>query len=248
MWIGLISLFPEMVAGALSQGVVSRAIASDSLRMHYFNPRDFTHDRHRTVDDRPYGGGAGMVMLVEPLRAAVSEARATAPSDPPVVLLTPQGSVFSQNTAMTAKDWPGLILVCGRYEGVDQRFIEGCVDLEWSIGDFVLSGGELPALVVIDAIARHLPGTLGNRMSALDESHLDGMLDYPQYTRPESDGLGGVPKALLSGDHNKVAAFRREQALLRTYDRRPDLLVGKTFDPTDQALFAGYFDSKDGDV
>ena len=236
MWIGVVSLLPELIAGATSAGVFSRAVANGLITLQVFNPRDFTTDKHRTVDDKPYGGGAGMVMMVEPLRAALQAAKEAAPCDVPVVLMSPQGQVFSQSAAAEHSRQTGLILICGRYEGIDERFVSRYVDAEWSIGDYVLSGGELPALVVMDAIARHLPGTLGNSLSIIDESHLDGTLDYPHYTRPvEAEGLN-VPAELLSGDHRKVSLYRRREALGRTFERRPDLLVRRLFSDEDREL------------
>jgi tRNA (guanine37-N1)-methyltransferase len=161
MWLGVITLFPDMFDSVAREGVFSRAIESGLVTMKFFNPRDYTTDRHRTVDDRPYGGGAGMVMKVQPLQAAVEVAKQQAPANTPVILMSPQGRTFSQADVALFSGVDGLILVCGRYEGVDERFVKQCVDLEWSIGDYVLTGGELPAMVVMDAIARHIPGTLG---------------------------------------------------------------------------------------
>lgn len=236
MFLGIVSVLPELLRGALSEGVVSRAIKQGILRVEIFNPRDFTADRHHTVDDRPYGGGAGMVMMVEPLRRALEAARAVAPEHTPVVLMSPQGKVLTQDLSLEYSRRPGLILVCGRYEGIDERFIDAYVDAQWSIGDYVLSGGELPALVVLDAIARHVPGTVGNQQSIIDESHLDGTLDYPHYTRPVDTDAGEVPEVLLSGDHKRVSDFRRREALARTLARRPDMLTGRVFDERDQRL------------
>lgn len=180
MWLGVISVLPELIAAATSGGVFARAVSSGLITLEVYNPRDFTADKHRTVDDKPYGGGAGMVMMVEPLSAALQAATAAAPAHTPVVLMSPQGRVFDQSVAVAQSRLPGLILICGRYEGIDERFVRCHVDAEWSVGDYVLSGGELPALVVMDAIARHIPGTLGNSLSIIDESHLDGTLDYRQ--------------------------------------------------------------------
>ncbi len=237
MWIGIVSLLPELIVAATrSGGVVGRAIEQGRLTLQTFNPRDFTADRHRTVDDKPYGGGAGMVMMSAPLTAALDAARQAAPAPARVVLMSPQGRVFDQAMAVSSSNDEALILICGRYEGVDERFVRQHVDQEWSIGDYVVSGGELPALVVMDAIARHVPGTLGNRLSIFDESHLDGTLDYPHYTRPvESDGVK-VPAELLSGDHREVARYRRREALYRTFERRPELLVRRVFSQEDREL------------
>jgi tRNA (guanine37-N1)-methyltransferase len=249
MWIGIVTLFPEMFAPLTGAGVLGRAVREGGLELAFFNPRDHALDRHRTVDDRPYGGGPGMVMRVEPLLGAIEAARAAwrARSDAantdgagaataPVVYLSPQGPVFRQEKARAFAGVPGLILVAGRYEGVDERAIELAVDEELSIGDYVLTGGELPAMVVIDAVARHLPGTLGNSASALAESHLDGLLDYPHYTRPENAGGREVPPVLLTGDHAAVRRWRRKEALGRTWTRRPELLAGRDWTPEDRNL------------
>ncbi len=257
MWFGIVTLFPEMFDAVRDNGVFGRASDTGLLELHCFNPRDYASDKHRTVDDRPYGGGAGMVMMVPPLTDALAAAMAVAPTKPLVVLLSPQGKQFDQDLAISlaassadtapqggdesvralgADSFLSLILVCGRYEGVDERFIAAHIDEEWSIGDFVLSGGELPAMVVMDAIARHRPGTLGNRMSVIDESFLDGRLDYPQYTRPESVGGIKVPAPLVSGDHKKMTQFRHRTALQRTLERRPDLLTGRLFKREEREL------------
>ncbi|MDP6186052.1 MAG: tRNA (guanosine(37)-N1)-methyltransferase TrmD [Pseudomonadales bacterium] len=236
MWLGVISLLPEMFDAVSNDGVFGRALASGRLTLNRYNPRDFTKDKHRTVDDRPYGGGPGMVMMVEPLRQALAAAKADAPADTKVVLMSPQGKRFDQGLALTEAASPGLILICGRYEGIDERFVSQYVDAEWSVGDYVLSGGELPAMTVMDAISRHLPGTLGNQRSVIDESHLDGTLDYPHYTRPEIVGTQSVPQELMSGDHNRTTRYRRSLALQRTMERRPDLLTGRLFDPLDRQL------------
>ncbi len=241
MWIGILSLLPEILQAGTSGGVVSRAVAAGIVDLNLFNPRDYTTDRHRNVDDKPYGGGAGMVMMNDPLTAALGAAKDAAPQGSPVVLMSPQGQVFNQQQAVAAADFPGIILVCGRYEGVDERFVQRHVDLEWSIGDYVLSGGELPALVVIDAIARHIPGTLGNSLSIIDESHLDGTLDYPHYTRPVEYAGVRVPDILLSGNHTKVNEYRRREALGRTFDRRPELLTGRVFSERDRKLLSECF-------
>jgi tRNA (guanine37-N1)-methyltransferase len=214
------------------------------IDVEVFNPRDFARDRYKTVDDRPYGGGAGMVMMAETLRLALEAAKARAPEGVRVVLMSPQGVTFNQQMAVQQSQRPGMIVVCGRYEGVDQRFVDKHVDEEWSIGDYVLSGGELPALVVMDAIARHVPGTLGNSLSIIDESHLDGTLDYPHYTRPvETEGTA-VPEVLLSGNHTRVAQYRRREALQRTFDRRPEMLTCRVFNDTDRKLLQECFASE----
>lgn len=224
MRIAVVSLFPAMLREALAHGVVGRALERGILEVHCVDPRDYTQDVHRTVDDRPYGGGPGMVMKVEPLTAAVRAAAAAVPRGSRRVFLGADGERFEQAAAREASQWPGLILVAGRYEGVDERFIESEIDAQWSIGDYVLTGGELPALVVIDAIARLLPGTLGSEESAVQESFSNGLLDWPHYTRPASLDGRQVPEVLLSGDHAAIGRWRLKQALGRTWLRRPDLL------------------------
>jgi tRNA (guanine37-N1)-methyltransferase len=241
MWLGVITVLPEMFDAVSSSGVFSRALNQGIISLNCYNPRDFATDKHRTVDDRPYGGGPGMVMMVEPLLRALEAAKSDAPENTRVVLMSPQGEVFSQAKGIDCGQMPGLILICGRYEGIDERFIQRHVDEEWSIGDYVLSGGELAAMVVLDAIARHLPGTLGNQMSVIDESHLDGTLDYPHYTRPEKLGLDVVPAELLSGNHKQMSRYRRREALKRTLDRRPDLLTGRVFSQEDRKLLEECF-------
>ncbi|MCP5181062.1 MAG: tRNA (guanosine(37)-N1)-methyltransferase TrmD [Pseudomonadales bacterium] len=228
-WFGVVTLFPEMVQSACEFGIFGRAVHSGLLQVATFNPRDHATDRHGTVDDKPYGGGAGMVMMAPPLLAAIAQARDAALAAGcrrcPVVLLSPAGDRFDHRMAAASAAEDGVILVCGRYEGVDQRVIDQAIDREVSLGDFVVSGGELPALVMMDAIARLRDGTVGNAESLNFESHLDGWLEYPQYTRPEIVAGQPVPSVLLSGDHQRVAGWRREQAFLSTYRRRPDLLV-----------------------
>ncbi|HKS93325.1 MAG TPA: tRNA (guanosine(37)-N1)-methyltransferase TrmD [Gammaproteobacteria bacterium] len=224
MRIEVVTLFPEMVHALLGFGVTGRAAERGVLRVGAWNPRNYATDARGTVDDRPFGGGPGMVMQVEPLRAAIRAARQTAGRDAPVIFLSPQGRCFDQQEAQRLAGLPAMVLVAGRYEGVDERLIESEVDAELSIGDYVLSGGELPALVVIDALARLLPGALGDEDSALQDSFMHGLLDYPHYTRPETvDGLR-VPAVLLSGDHAAIRRWRMQQALGRTWLRRPELL------------------------
>jgi tRNA (guanine37-N1)-methyltransferase len=220
----LVSLFPEFASSLASHGVVGRAITRGLVTLDCWNPRDFADDPHRTVDDRPYGGGPGMVMKFEPLAAAIQAARAAAPQGSPVVCLSPQGAVFDQALASRFALLPGLILVAGRYEGIDERLIETEVDLELSIGDFVLSGGEIAAVAVVDAIVRLVPGVLGDQESAQQDSFMSGLLDHPHYTRPEVVRGMSVPEVLLSGDHAKIARWRHKQALGRSFVRRPDLV------------------------
>ena len=224
MHIAVVSLFPVMLRDALSHGIVGRAIERGLLNVDYHDPRQHTHDVHRTVDDRPYGGGPGMVMKGEPLRAALQAAAGHMPAGSRRVYLGADGQRFEQAMAREASSWPGLILVAGRYEGVDDRFIETQIGEEWSVGDYVLSGGELPALVVIDAIARLLPGVLGSAESAVQESFSAGLVDWPHYTRPAIWDGRSVPDVLMSGDHAAIQRWRLRQALGRTWLRRPELL------------------------
>jgi tRNA (guanine37-N1)-methyltransferase len=236
MRIAVVSLFPSMLREALAHGVLGRAMEREVLEVAYFDPREHTRDVHRTVDDRPYGGGPGMVLKVEPLRDALNAARATLPAGTRAVYLGADGVRFDQERARAARSWPGLILVAGRYEGVDERFVECEIDEQWSIGDYVLTGGELPALVVIDAIARLLPGTLGSEESALQESFSDGLLDWPHYTRPISVGGREVPEVLVSGDHAAIRRWRLQEALGRTWLRRPELLERRGLSREERAL------------
>jgi len=224
MRIGVVSLFPEMVARIADYGVVGRALDSQLVSLDIENPRDHTDDVHRTVDDRPYGGGPGMVMKVAPLARALQTSRERMPAGSPVVCLSPQGAVFNQTLAERYAALPGMILLAGRYEGIDERLIESQVDEEISLGDFVLSGGEIAAMAVIDAVVRLLPGVLGDDQSAKQDSFAEGLLDCPHYTRPEVVEGRSVPDVLLSGDHANIARWRYKQALGRTHLRRPDLL------------------------
>lgn len=221
----VITLFPELVRTVSEHGVAGRGFEQGLLQLVTWNPRDFTHDRHRTVDDRPYGGGPGMVMKPEPLLGALAAAQRETGRHAKVVLLSPQGSVLTQASVRDLARCEGLILIAGRYEGIDERFIQQYVDAECSIGDYVISGGELAAMVLIDAVARMLPGVLGDAESALQDSFMEGLLDYPHYTRPESWDGRVVPEVLLSGDHKRIARWRRKQALGRTWQRRSDLLA-----------------------
>lgn len=240
--IAVISLFPEMFEAVTDYGVSGRAVERGSVELACFNPRQFTQDRHQTVDDRPYGGGPGMVMLAEPLQSAVAAARdwlqsrGVEPAQAPVVYLSPQGKVVDQALLQQGSGWPGVIFIAGRYEGIDERFIALEVDAEWSIGDYVVSGGELPAMVVIDAMVRLLPGVLGHADSAAQDSFAEGVLDCPHYTRPVEYRGMQVPAVLLSGDHKKIARWRSDQSLLRTATRRPELLDRLTLTNEQQAL------------
>ncbi len=236
MRVDVVTLFPEMVETLLRFGITGRAVERGLLTVATWDPRDDTHDRHRTVDDRPYGGGPGMVMKVRPLRDALRRARAATESCGRTIYLSPQGRPLNQDGVRELAREPRLILLAGRYEGIDERLIEAEVDEEWSIGDYVLSGGELAALVVIDAVARLLPGALNDRESAEQDSFMDGLLDCPHYTRPEELDGRRVPAVLLSGDHAAIARWRRRESLGRTWLRRPELLVGRLLDAGDRAL------------
>lgn len=240
MHIEVVSLFPELVETGVGFGVIGRAMQRGLASMGTVNPRDYAVDRHRTVDDRPYGGGPGMVMKVEPLRQAISQARENAPAGAPVIYLSAQGKVFNQARAEELAALPGIILVAGRYEGVDERVIEQEVDEELSIGDFVLTGGELPALVVIDSVLRLLPGVLGDEDSAAQDSFSTGLLDHPHYTRPEEVEGARVPDVLLGGDHEKIRRWRLKQALGRTWQRRPELLAVLKLDDEQQELLSEF--------
>ncbi len=224
MRIDVVTVFPDLIAAATGYGVTGRAIDRGVASIATWDPREYANDRHRSVDDRPYGGGPGMVMKYEPLAEALAAARSRAPEGSPVVYLSPQGRVFDQATAKRYAALPGVILLAGRYEGVDERFIEAQVDEELSLGDFVLSGGEVAAMAVIDAVVRLLPGVLGDDESAAQDSFMEGLLDCPHYTRPEEIEGQRVPDVLLSGDHAEIARWRMKQALGRTYERRPDLI------------------------
>lgn len=239
MWIGIISLFPEMFKAITEYGVTGRAVKQNLLQVETWNPRDFTFDKHKTVDDRPYGGGPGMLMMVQPLRDAIRAAKSTAckqGGEVKVIYLSPQGRKLDQTGVQELAENQNLILVCGRYEGIDERLIQTEIDEEWSIGDYVLTGGELPAMTLIDAVARFIPGVLGKQASALEDSFADGLLDCPHYTRPEVlDGLE-VPPVLMSGHHEQIRKWRLEQSLERTWLRRPELLESLALTDEQKAL------------
>ena len=222
-WFGLVTLFPEMFEAFLNQGVTGRAVKKGLLTAQVFNPRDYTTDKHRTVDDRPYGGGPGMLMMVQPLTDAINAAKAAAGEGVKVIYLSPQGSTLNQTMAKRLVHDKKLILVAGRYEGIDERVIQTLVDEEVSIGDFVLSGGEIPAMALMDTVARLVPGVLGHQQSAELDSFEDGLLDCPHYTRPEVLDGKQVPQVLLSGNHEKIRLWRLKQSLGRTWQRRPDM-------------------------
>jgi len=227
--IDILTLFPLMFQGPFSTGIFQRAIDRKLVNVNIHNIRDYTHDKHHTVDDYAYGGGAGMILKPEPIFEAVESIKSDislgkSDGELPVILLTPQGRLFSQQIALELSEYSHLILICGRYEGVDERIREHLVTDEISIGDYVLSGGELAAMVVVDAVVRLLPGVLGSEASPLDDSHSTGLLEYPQYTRPAIYRGWSVPELLLSGNHAQIAKWRREQAIIRTLQRRPELL------------------------
>ena len=224
MDIDVITLFPGMFDAITDYGVTSRAVKKGLLAVNCWNPRDYTEDRHRTVDDRPYGGGPGMVMKTGPLENTLDDIYGQQSIDRKVIYLSPQGQTFDHNMAKELSALPGLILLSGRYEGVDERFLDDRVDLEISIGDFVLTGGELAAMLMIDAMARQIPGVLGNDVSAAEDSFVEGLLDCPHYTRPEEYKGKKVPEVLLSGNHAAIRSWRLKQSLGRTWLRRPELL------------------------
>ena len=240
MRIQVITLFPDEFRSLVGLGVTGRAITDGKVQLDVLNPREFATDRHRAVDDRPYGGGPGMVMAIEPLRSTIRKARQNARSNARVSLMSPQGQVLEQRNVAELAQREDLILVCGRYEGIDERLIELEIDEEWSVGDYVLSGGELAAAVVVDAVLRLQPGVLGDDLSAAQDSFSDGLLDCQHYPRPEqAEGLV-VPPVLLSGDHAAIERWRKKQSLGRTWLRRPDLLEGLDLDEESRALLAEF--------
>lgn len=239
MKIGVITLFPEMFA-ALQASIPGRAQKAGLLQLDFWDPRDFTSDKHHTVDDKPYGGGPGMVMKAEPLLAAIGAAKNSLGGQTTVIYLSPQGKPFNQAAAQQVLKREKLILIAGRYEGIDERVLDTAVDEEWSIGDYVLSGGELPAMCVIDALARLIPGVLGDAESAVQDSFASGLLDCPHYTRPEEIAGLKVPDVLLSGDHKAVAQWRLQQALGKTWLKRPDLLKNYLLNAEEQVLLAAF--------
>lgn len=241
MRLDVVTLFPALVAAVAEHGIPARARERGLLELVSWNPRDYTTDRHRTVDDRPYGGGPGMVMKVEPLRAAIRAAREAAPPAP-VIYMSPQGRTLDQDAMRRFSELPRLIVVCGRYEGIDERLIEAEIDEEWSLGDYVLSGGELAAMVVVDAVARLLPGALGHEDSAAQDSFSDGLLDCPHYTRPEEIDGRLVPEVLMSGNHAAIERWRRKQSLGRTWLKRPDLLARLELDDASRRLLNEFID------
>lgn len=245
MRIGIITLFPEMF-GSLHYGITGRAISKGLVDLDFWNPRDFVSQempsahKHRSVDDRPYGGGPGMVMMVQPLTAAIRTAKKELGEKTRVLYLSPQGVLLTQEHIVRFAQYEEIILVSGRYEGIDERLLETEIDEEWSIGDYVLSGGELPAMVMIDAMTRLIPGVLGHQDSASQDSFMNGLLDYPHYTRPEEYEGNWVPKILLEGNHLAIANWRLKQALGRTWLRRPDLLQKRTLSSAEQQLLTDF--------
>ncbi|SBS34096.1 tRNA (guanine-N(1)-)-methyltransferase [Marinomonas aquimarina] len=235
MRIGVVTLFPEMFQAITQHGVTGRAVKSGIVEVDFFNPRAFAYDKHKTVDDRPYGGGPGMLMKVQPLKDAIESARQWVPNAK-VIYLSPQGRTLTQEGVQQLAKQAEFILVAGRYEGVDERLIQSQVDEEWSIGDFVLSGGELPAMVLMDSVFRMVPGVLGKQASADEDSFADGLLDCPHYTRPEVLEGEPVPPVLLSGNHEAIRRWRLKQKLGRTWQRRPDLLQDLELDKEQQKL------------
>ena len=243
MRIDVVSLFPEFVAQVAGHGVVGRAVERGLLSVHGWNPRDHAEGSYRRVDDRPFGGGPGMVMLIDPLRASLAAARAADPAPAKVIYLSPQGAPLTQAKVRELASRERLILLCGRYEGIDERLVQAEVDEELSIGDYVLSGGELAAAVVVDAVARLRDGVLNDAESAAQDSFEDGLLDCPHYTRPVEHELGTVPPVLMSGNHADIARWRRQQALGRTVQRRPDLLDEASLSKADRRLLDAYRDA-----
>jgi tRNA (guanine37-N1)-methyltransferase len=240
MRIEIVTLFPPLVEAGLAAGVLGRAVTKGRVRIGFENPRSHAEDAHRTVDDRPFGGGPGMVLKAEPLARAVAAVKVRLPANAPVIGLSAQGRLFDQAAARRLSGLQGFALVAGRYEGIDQRVTDALVDEELSIGDYVLSGGEFPALIVIDAVARLLPGVLGDEASALEDSFGEGLLDWPHYTRPEVWDGRPVPPVLLGGNHAAIRRWRLMQALGRTWQRRPDLLARRGLTPDEQSLLEEY--------
>jgi tRNA (guanine37-N1)-methyltransferase len=240
LWFGVVSLFPEMFQTFTQQGVTGRAVKRGTLSVECFNPRDFTHDKHRTVDDRPYGGGPGMLMMVQPLTDAIHAAKLAAGRKTKVIYLSPQGKKLDQAGVKQLSENESLVLIAGRYEGIDERVIDSLVDEEWSVGDYVLSGGELPAMILMDAVSRFIPGVLGHEQSAEQDSFSQGLLDCPHFTRPETLNGRNVPSVLLSGDHEKIRQWRLQQSLGRTWQRRPELLNDLALTEEQQALLKAF--------
>ncbi len=239
MWFGIVSLLPEMFQ-SLDVGITGRALRDQKMQLAHWNPRDFTSDKHKTVDAKPYGGGPGMVMMAEPLQAALQAAKAAAPQSPRTIYLSPQGRKFDQAGALELSKNKSIIFLCGRYEGVDERLIQQEIDEEWSIGDYILTGGELAAMVMIDAIARFLPDVVGDPDSVTQDSLSAGLLKYAQYTRPEALDDEMVPEILLSGHHKNIEAWRLKDSLGKTWLKRPDLLQKRGLSPQETSLLCDF--------
>ncbi|EKO3571644.1 tRNA (guanosine(37)-N1)-methyltransferase TrmD [Vibrio metschnikovii] len=240
MWVGIISLFPEMFRSVTDFGVTGQAVKKGLLSVQSWNPRDFAHDKRHTVDDKPYGGGPGMLMMVQPLRDAIHTAKAAAPGKTKVIYLSPQGRKLDQQGVEELAKNDNLLLICGRYEGIDERVIQSEVDEEWSIGDFVMTGGEIPAMTLIDTVSRFIPGVLGDFASAEEDSFANGLLDCPHYTRPEVLDGKTVPAVLMSGNHQEIRRWRLKQSLGRTWLRRPELLENLALTDEQEQLLAEY--------
>jgi tRNA (guanine37-N1)-methyltransferase len=245
--IAVISIFPDMFGAIANFGITSRALKQGLVELKTITPRDFAHDRHSTVDDRPFGGGPGMVMMVQPLRDAIIEAKGWAGSGAKVIYLSPQGKTLDQSGVVQLSGYNNMILIAGRYEGIDERLLDTVIDEEWSIGDYVLSGGELPAMVLIDAVTRLIPGALGHVLSAEQDSFTAGLLDCPHYTRPEEFEGVKVPEVLLSGNHELIRRWRLKQALGRTWLKRPDLLQAIHLTEEQQKLLTDFRRDLDND-
>lgn len=239
MWFGIVSLFPEMFT-AFESGITGRAIKKGLIELHFFNPRHYTKDKHQTVDDKPYGGGPGMLMMAKPLLSAIQQAKLAAKIKPKTIYLSPQGKTFNQESASMLSRESALIFVAGRYEGIDERILHQEVDEEWSIGDYILTGGELPTLVMMDAITRLIPGVVGDEESITQESFATGLLKYPQFTRPETIEDLSVPEILLSGHHRDIHKWRLKQSLGRTWLKRPDLLNKKQLTSEEKTLLSEF--------
>ena len=246
--IAVISIFPDMFGAIANFGITSRALKQGLVELKVITPRDFAHDRHSTVDDRPFGGGPGMVMMVQPLRDAIAEAKVWAGSEAKVIYLSPQGRTLDQAGVVQLSGYNNMILIAGRYEGIDERLLDTVIDEEWSIGDYVLSGGELPAMVLIDAVTRLIPGALGHALSAEQDSFTAGLLDCPHYTRPEEIEGMRVPEVLMSGNHELIRRWRLKQALGRTWLKRPDLLQAINLTEEQQKLLTDYRRDLDNDT
>ncbi len=240
MKISVVTLFPEMFTAITESGITGRAVKTGLIELALENPRDYTEDKHRTVDDKPYGGGPGMLMKVEPLTKAIAAAKTQVGAGAKVIYLSPQGQPLTQDALVALSKVEGLVLVAGRYEGIDERLLETVIDAEYSIGDYVLSGGELPAMVLIDGIARLQPGAVGDMQSVVEDSFSDGLLDHPHYTRPEEVSGLKVPEVLLSGNHAEIERWRLKQALGRTKMRRPELIEQRKLSAYEQELLAEF--------